>query len=560
MHMPFPKLMPSGLDAGDDYAQGWSRTIVARPVAIGLSVLFSIGLLVIPIIDGFLGSWQEPAQKAREGIPKVIGSLMGQRVNTSSLMDANNTALAAIKSFETALEDSSALADVIRPPALDALLRLGGAGSEEAYIGRDGWVFYRPDVDSLVMRQEKSNTAAQGIVDFAAQLAARGVRLVVVPIPGKATIHPEKLSTGKTVFEDPVASPIVADLADKVGEAWKQRKAKDGTLAPIAIDATSRIWERKLETGEDQFLKTDSHWTPGAMTSIAKSVAEEVLATGIPVAPEELVAEGKEIASVGDTALMLELPASSPLRKAQSMTIEQIKTRDGNPWRANRVSPVLVLGDSYSNIYSADGLGWGGGAGFAEQLSLQLNHRVDKLARNDAGAKSAREMLAAEALQNPGWLEGKKVVVWLMAAREFARGDWSSVELPKVDNLAASGQFFVVPPGKTLDVTARVFAVGAMPVPGDSPYADYLTALHLGELEDTASGRKISGEALAYIFTMRDRKLLPVPGLAEGQRVKLSLSNYSERADKLDSLNRGDLQDFGVMMEEPNFAEWIAPQ
>ena len=533
---------------------------MARPVAIGLSVLFSIGLLVIPIIDGFLGSWQEPAQKAREGIPKVIGSLMGQRVNASSLMDANNTALAAIKSFETALEDSSALADVIRPPALDALLRLGGAGSEEAYMGRDEWVFYRPDVDSLVMRQEKSNAAAQGIVDFAAQLAARGVRLVVVPIPGKATIHPEKLSAGKTVFENPVASPIVADLADKVGEAWKQRKAKDGTLAPIAIDATSRIWERKLETGEDQFLKTDSHWTPGAMTAIAKSVAKEVLATGIPVAPEELVAEGKEISSVGDTALMLELPASSPLRKAQSMTIEQIKTRDGNPWRANRVSPVLVLGDSYSNIYSADGLGWGGGAGFAEQLSLQLNHRVDKLARNDAGAKSAREMLAAEALQNPGWLEGKKVVVWLMAAREFARGDWSSVELPKVDNLAASGQFFVVPPGKTLDVTARVFAVGAMPVPGDSPYADYLTALQLGELEDTASGRRISGEALAYIFTMRDRKLLPVPGLAEGQRVKLRLSNYSERADKLDSLNRGDLRDFGVMMEEPNFAEWIATQ
>ena len=560
MHMPFSKLMPSGLDAGDDYAQGWSRTIVARPVAIGLSVLFSIGLLVIPIIDGFLGSWQEPAQKAREGIPKVIGSLMGQRVNTSLLMEANNAALAAIKSVETALEDSSALADVIRPPALDALLRLGGAGSEEAYIGRDGWVFYRPDVDSLVMRQEKSNAAAQGIVDFAAQLAARGVRLVVVPIPGKATIHPEKLSAGKTVFENPVASPIVADLADTVGEAWKQRKAKDDTLAPIAIDATSRIWERKLETGEDQFLKTDSHWTPGAMTAIAKSVAKEVLATGIPVAPEELVAEGKEISSVGDTALMLELPASSPLRKAQSMTIEQIKTRDGNPWRANRVSPVLVLGDSYSNIYSADGLGWGGGAGFAEQLSLQLNHRVDKLARNDAGAKSAREMLAAEAFRNLGWLEGKKVVVWLMAAREFARGDWSSVQLPKVDNLAASGHFFVVPPGKTLDVTARVFAVGAMPVPSDSPYADYLTALQLGELEDTASGRRISGEALAYMFTMRDRKLLPVPGLAEGQRVKLRLSNYSERADKLDSLNRGDLQDFGVMMEEPNFAEWIAPQ
>jgi len=558
--MPSSKLMPGGLDAGDNYAQGWSRTVVARPVAIGLSVLFSIGLLVVPIVDGLLGSWREPAQKAREGISKVIGSLMGQRSGASSLVDANNAALGAIQTFETSLEDSSALADVIRPPALDALLRVGGAGSEEAYIGEDGWIFYRPDVDAVVMRPGASNAAAQGIVDFAAQLAARDIRLVIVPIPGKATIHPEKLSAGSVAFADPVTPPVVADLAKQVGEAWKQGKAKDDTLAPIVIDATGRIWQRKLETGEDQFLKTDSHWTPGAMTAIAKSVAKEVLATGIPVAPEELVAEEKEISSVGDTALMLELPSSSPLRRSQSMIIEQIKTRDGNPWRANRDSPVLLLGDSYSNIYSANGLGWGGGAGFAEQLSLRLGHSVDKLARNDAGAKSARQMLVAETAKSPGWLDGKKMVIWVMAAREFVRGNWSSVALPENEISAKSAQFFVVPPGETVDISARVLALGAMPAPGDSPYADYLTALRLGELEDTASGRKISGEALAYIFTMRDRKLLPVPGLAEGQRVKLRLSNYSERADKLDSLNRGDLEDFGVMMEEPNFAEWIAPQ
>lgn len=558
--MPSSKLMPSGLDAGDNYAQGWSRTVVARPVAIWLSVLFSIGLLIVPITDGLLGSWREPAQKAREGISKVIGSLMGQRASASSLVGANNATLGAIKSFETSLEDSSALADVIRSPALDALLRVGGAGSEEAYIGEDGWIFYRPDVDAVVMRPGASSAAAQGIVDFAAQLAARDIRLVVVPIPGKATIHPEKLSAGSVAFADPVTPPVVADLAKQVGEAWKQRKAKDNTLAPIVIDATGRIWQRKLETGEDQFLKTDSHWTPGAMTAIARSVAKEVLANAIPVAPEELVAEKKQISAIGDTALMLELPASSPLRQSQSTAIEKIKTRDGNSWHANRDSPVLVLGDSYSNIYSADGLGWGGAAGFAEQLSVQLNHRVDKLARNDAGAKSARQMLVAEAAKSPEWLDGKKMVIWVMAAREFVRGDWSSVALPENKTLAKSAQFFVVPPGETVDITARVLAHGALPVPGDSPYADYLTALHLGQLEDTASGRKISGEAIAYIFTMRDRKLLPVPGLAEGQRVKLRLSNYSERADKLDSLNRGDLEDFRVMMEEPNFAEWIDPQ
>ncbi|MFM8720348.1 MAG: hypothetical protein ACKOFH_12610, partial [Chthoniobacterales bacterium] len=179
--MPSSKLPPGGLSVGESYAQGWSRTVVARPVAIGLSVLFSIGLIVVPILDGLLGSWREPAQKAREGISKVIGSLKKQGRNAFALVDANNAALGAIKSFETSLEDSSALADMIRPPALDALLRVGGAGSEEAYIGRDGWIFYRSDVDAVVMDSAISNEAARGIADFSEQLAGRGIRLIVVP-------------------------------------------------------------------------------------------------------------------------------------------------------------------------------------------------------------------------------------------------------------------------------------------------------------------------------------------------------------------------------------------
>jgi hypothetical protein len=117
----------------------------------------------------------------------------------------------------------------------------------------------------------------------------------------------------------------------------------------------------------------------------------------------------------------------------------------------------------------------------------------------------------------------------------------------------------VVPPGADREVTAEVVSLGKVPAAADSPYADYLTALLLANLEDAATGAKISGETLAYIFSMRDHKIVPLPGLAEGRRVKLRLSSYADKADKLDSLNRGDLEDFEVMMEEPNFAEWIAP-
>lgn len=544
----------------DNYAQGWSRTIVSKPVAVCLSVLFCAGLVAVPLADGLLGSWRDPARGAKDGIAKILSLLFAGGRGWSSVVDANNAALETIRKFESSLEDSSALAAAFRPEALDGLLRVGGAGSEEAYIGHDGWLFYRPDVDALVMKTNGGNGAAKGIAGFASELAERGIRLLVVPVPGKATIHPEKLSAEGMRFEQPLAPPVLSNLAVKADAAWRKKHAETAELAPHVLDVTGLLWRRKTAEDEEQFLRTDSHWAPSAMGAVADLAAKEIAATGISAPLEDLITEEKKISAVGDTALMLDLPESSPFREPQSVRIGQIKTGDGNGWRANRESPVLVLGDSYSNIYSAEGLGWGADAGFAEQLSLLLGYRVDKLARNDAGARSAREMLVAEATRNPGWLQGKKVIVWVMAAREFVRGDWSNIKLPAPSRGPDAKDFFVVPAGEAVEVTARVISLGALPVPGDSPYADYLTALHLDELEEVDSGRKIPGQALAYLCTMRDRKILPFPGLAPGRRVKLRLSNYEEKADTLDSLNRGDLDDLGVMMEQPNFSEWIAPQ
>ena len=49
--------------------------------------------------------------------------------------------------FETALEDSQPWVVRLRPPAQRVLSAWLGAGNERVYIGRDGWLFYRPDVE-----------------------------------------------------------------------------------------------------------------------------------------------------------------------------------------------------------------------------------------------------------------------------------------------------------------------------------------------------------------------------------------------------------------------------
>ena len=249
---------------------------------------------------------------------------------------------------------------------------------------------------------------------------------------------------------------------------------------------------------------------------------------------------------------MLELPEGSPVVQKQ-----RVLTRPVEDAAPDRSSPVLLLGDSYTNIYSSADLGWGTQAGLAERISHWLGAPVDRLSRNDAGALEARRMLAAEAARDPAWLAGKDVLVWQLALREVVGGDWAPVELAGA-NAGGAGSFLVVPPGAPVEVTATVADLGPLPRPAETPYRDYLTAVRLSGLR-SEDGAPLDSEALAYVFTMRDHQLLSAASLQVGDRVRVRLADYGERAAQLDPMNRGELDDAELMLETPNFAEWILP-
>lgn len=537
-----------------EYAPGWNRTVVSRRVAIVLSVLFCAGLLAVPITDLLSGSWQAPwraAISAWHNVRQALGKSGDSWLRRT--LDANHAALAGMENFETSLEDSSKSVAAVRPTTLDFLLRFGAAGSEEAYVGRDGWLFYRPDVDPLWMSRNTPSEAAASLAQLAAELAARRILLVFVAVPGKATIHPEKIGFGE--FTQPVLPAGWENFSDEVARAWEKVAAPDAP-APVVVDATGLLWQRKQSTGQTQFLRTDSHWTPAAIEAVAQEIARAVRGTDdLPEGTADLPKE--KIAGVGDTARMLELPEGSVFLRPQSVKVARLPG-----WSPAASAEVLLLGDSYSNIYSAEDLGWGTEAGLAEQLSLLLGAPVDRLSRNDAGAFEARQMLASAWAKEGARFEPKKVIVWQLAMRELLAGDWSHVPLPAGPTAAATREesgFFVAPAGEPLEVVGTIRALGSMPRPGETPYADFLTAVHLGDLRDAASGNKLDGEALAYVFTMRDRSLLPAANLVAGQEVRARLLNYGENAGRLEQLNRSELDDVELMLQEPNFAEWILP-
>jgi hypothetical protein len=538
------------------YAPGWNRTVVSRPVSIALSIAFSAGLLIVPLADFLTGSWQAPWRAAVGAWHNAAQALRAANASwLQRMITANRAALAGMKNFERELENSSGTVASVRPRALDFLLCTGAAGSEEAYVGKDGWLFYRPDVDALWRPGNKPDTAAAALAQFAADLAARGIQLVFVPVPGKATIHPEKFGIGP--FDRPVLPDEWRDFAACFAKSWQEAAGKGNSAvlpAPVFVDATRTLWQRARSTGQAQFLRTDSHWTPGAMATVAAEVAGAV-SRSLPSIPSGVATavRSEEVTGIGDMGRMLELPPDSVFLRPETVAVRKTDSL----WQPDERSPVLVLGDSYTNIYSADDLGWGAGAGFAEQISGYLGFPVDRLSRNDAGAFDARRTLAAEAARNSPRFQSKKVVVWQLAMRELIEGDWSAVSLPLQP--AAKDRFLVAPEGGSLEVFATIRAIGSMPRVAESPYADFLTAVHLGDLEEAVSGKKLDADAFAYVLTMRDRRLLPTAGLVAGSRVHAKLVNYQEDAARLEQLNRSELEDVELMLKEPNFAEWITP-
>jgi alginate O-acetyltransferase complex protein AlgJ len=292
------------------------------------------------------------------------------------------------------------------------------AGNERVYLGRDGWLFYRQDVDYLTggsFLDRAQSDPHQAILLFHRDLEARGVTLVVMPTPVKPSVHPEKLSGHFSEAAGALHNPSFRAFVDKL--------RRDGVLVfdPSEDFAAAR-------RSSPQYLATDTHWRPETMEAAAERLAAVIEASAgpLPAADPGFKVEQTAVISTGDVARMLDLPEDAAYPH-EEVTLRRVTQPDGSPWRSVRTADVLLLGDSFSNIYSLETMGWGTSAGFAEHLSYALRRPIDRIVQNDEGAFATRMPLT----QDPSRLIGKRVVVYQFAARELAFGDWQILPLPQ---------------------------------------------------------------------------------------------------------------------------------
>ncbi|HEX8237980.1 MAG TPA: hypothetical protein VF600_18715 [Abditibacteriaceae bacterium] len=422
-----PSVASSKLSREEEAKRALEHTTIAPGVARSLCLLFLLTIFCVPVLQTVFKTRHHEA---------ILPAL--ERMNTL-FPDAPE-----LKAFESNLERDSVATQWVLPRAQSVLMRLG-AGNEQAYIGRHGWLVYRPDVDyltspgflntSVLQARSLAGTSetspvqpdpVKAIVSFRDQLAERGIRLVIVPTPLKPMLHPEQLAARYNEYS--------GTLQNSSYPQFLQEMARHNV---IVCDPTAQLEKARRRTGVPQFLSTDTHWTPGAMQVAAGALASCIHHNvELPAAqPTHLTRRAVLYSNRGDIATMLKIPAQRSLFLPQQMatetvTTEQVLTDRGNMWKPSSTADVLLLGDSFTNIYSKAAMGWGRSAGLAEQLSFELRRPVDVIAVNAGGASSTRRQLRDDLLRGRDRLSGKRIVVWQFAMRDLAKGNWQLIDLP----------------------------------------------------------------------------------------------------------------------------------
>ena len=257
------------------------------------------------------------------------------------------------------------------------------------------------------------------ILDFHKQLVEAGVELVIVPVPPKIIIYPDKLpSTVELHAETP---PRLDVHHQAFYELLRERGVNVLDLTPLFLS----------NRNGHLYCQQDTHWSGTGTVLAAEEIAAYVRSKpwfeAVPRTTFRDEWETVEIA--GDLWRAL---AEASLVKEQ-LSLRFVGTdSDGTltPVESDPSSPVILLGDSHTLVFHAGGDMHAKGAGLADQLALELGFAVDLVGVRGSGATAARINVLRRAQRAPEYWASKRLVIWCFAAREFTESDgWRKVPI-----------------------------------------------------------------------------------------------------------------------------------
>lgn len=330
-----------------------------------------------------------------------------------------------LRRFEKELEERSWVAERVRPAfQLARFLLLRDLGEKALRGVSAGWFYYQPEVRYLGERwyrdlppEGPTEDPVSVIAHFNRQLLAKGIHLVVVPVPAKPSIYPERLYWG--------LSPTV-HLATHTLRFQDELRGEG--LDVIDLRPAFLEW-RGSHPDAPLYLAQDTHWTGEGARLAAEVIAEKVrsLPLSASLAPSvQYERRAVRVKRRGDIPAMTRLPLQDKLFEAEETTCYQVSSAAGGAlYQDAPDASVLLLGDSFSRIYQSDEPR---SAGLIANLAYELKTPLTTVV-NDGGASTlVRQQLSRSAQK----LAGKKVVLWVFTERDvrFGMHGWQTIDIP----------------------------------------------------------------------------------------------------------------------------------
>ena len=538
-----------------------ARTDVHPRVARALVVVFLAAITLAPLTQLAF----DPSLLTRMLTTVLRGLAPEPRdVNTplfGVVLDRNRALLASIEEVNNLVADES-LATRFARPTVQVALSSVGAGTSQVHHGARDWLFFAPDLTyvtgpgfleprRLRHRASEGNTLVTAphpdprpaLYDLRAQLARRDIALVVMPTPVKPSVDWEFLGHPKRVPGHLPTNTSYRVLVDELRH--------HGLLV---FDVAEELHAAKQRIDHPLYLATDTHWRPETVelvaTRLTDFLAEHTLLTDEHTSSYR--ARRVSVTGHGDTARLLGLPADWSMFGPETVKPRQVTSDDGRLWRPDPTADILLLGDSFTNVYSLEAMGWGTGAGLAAQLSFVLQQPVDRMAQNADGAFASRELLANALRRGRDRLADKRVVILQFAARQLGLGDWRPVDLSASSPRSSPTSFVRPTDGGPLEVQGTIRDIGLIPRPGSVPYKDHIVGVHVTDITTETSAGAVDGtELVVYLWSMRDDELTTISQYRVGDAVRLRLEPWANVADALDGINRAEVTDPSARLSEP---------
>jgi alginate O-acetyltransferase complex protein AlgJ len=254
------------------------------------------------------------------------------------------------------------------------------------------------------------------IVRYSEELKALGVELLLVPVPAKASIYPEKLAANPGPL--PTMTAFFAKLAS-------------GGVQVLDLESAF-LAAKKAAPDRMLYCATDSHWSPAGAALAAQLVAAKYKSRTDWAADQlrDLVKLKPETLEFHGDLLTDTEKASMPKEKLPLTRSGIASNPDGTevkPVESAEDAPLLVMGDSHCQVFRRGASMHTTCGGFIDHLTTDLSLPVEEISTQASGGEGPRIDIARRTVKEPDFWKKKKVVVWLFSAREFTQGRWKKI-------------------------------------------------------------------------------------------------------------------------------------